>query len=427
MTSLREYLFWKQDALKGHPIKKHLSNIESLFKLEFDQLIKQNEPLLNNLLALSTSKSEFYKQYRGYQRLQDFPIVNKNIIKQHFDAFNIKDRGNRKKFSVSTSGSTGTPFKIYQSKEKKHRNTADTIFFAKKSGFTIGDRLLYLRLWAAYYKKPQILAWMQNIDQLDVEEINDDFLNSFFEKLIGDKQRKGWLAYPSALLKVCNFLDANNYAPLDCNITSIIAMSEPLDEYTKEKTEYYFKCPVVSRYSNVENGIIAQQAKGNSEFDVNWASYHVEVLAMDSDNPATLGEPGRIVITDLYNLATPIIRYDTGDVATLTIGEKGFPKFSNVQGRITDILTNTKNEIVNPFIIYNNLYRYPELDQVQLVQQKDNVYVFKINSQDEFRRETEFISFFKPYLGDDANILIEYVSEIPLLKSGKRKIIVNET
>ncbi|MEC3966140.1 CoF synthetase [Flagellimonas halotolerans] len=427
MINFRSELFWLLDKVKGNVIRDNLKNIEELFDLDYKLLQEQNQPVLGRLLDTAVNHSKFYGTYKGYESLQDFPVVNKSIIKQNFDEITLPESIGGGRFSVSTSGSTGTPFKIYQSEGKRRRNTADTIYFAMKSGFAIGDRLLYLRLWAAYYKKPEILAWIQNVDQLDVEEINDTFLESFFKKLTKDKQRKGWLAYSSAFSKICNYLDKGNYPPLDCNVTSIIAMSESLDLYTREKMEYYFKCPIVSRYSNVENGIIAQQMPNRKEFDINWASYYVELLKIDSDDPADMGELGRIVVTDLFNLATPMIRYDTGDVATMKIGPNGFPEFSLVQGRITDILTNTKGEIISHFIIHTNLYRYPELEQVQLIQRKNKNYLFKVNSTGRFDREGEFIAFFKEYLGEDAHVSVEYVSEIPLLKSGKRKIIVNET
>ncbi|WP_420322289.1 CoF synthetase [Flagellimonas sp.] len=427
MVNFRKRAFWFLDSIKGSPIKNNIRDILSLFDLSFEQLQEKNKTPINRLLKAAVNNTVFYGDYKDFKSLEDFPVVDKHIIKQNFDRIATPESISGKRVSVSTSGSTGTPFKVYQSKEKKDRNTADTIFFASKAGFSIGDRLLYLRLWAAYYKKPAFLAWIQNVNQLDVEEINDTFLDGFFKNILKDKQRKGWLAYPSAFLKVCNFLDKNNYAPLDCNIQSIIAMSEPLDSYVREKMEYYFNCPVVSRYSNVENGIMAQQMPGKEEFTLNWASYHIELLAMDSDEPVAVGEPGRIVVTDLFNIATPMIRYDTGDVAIMRIGDKGYPEFSVVQGRITDLLTNTSNEIVNPFIIYNNLYRYPELEQVQLVQRSNKEYVFKINCGEGFVRENEFVLFFKQYLGKDAEISIEYVSGIPLLKSGKRKIIVNQT
>ena len=56
-------------------------------------------------------------------------------------------------------------------------------------------------------------------------------------------------------------------------------MSEGLSLETKEKLETIFNCPVVSRYSNLENGIIAQQeVHGNGRFLVNTASYLVEIV-----------------------------------------------------------------------------------------------------------------------------------------------------
>tara|TARA_R110002124_G_scaffold109790_2_gene263244 strand:- start:90 stop:716 length:627 start_codon:yes stop_codon:yes gene_type:complete len=207
-------------------------------------------------------------------------------------------------------------------------------------------------------------------------------------------------------------------------------MSEPLSESVASKMEYYFQNPVVSRYSNVENGIIAQQIPKTDYFTINWASYIIEILDMEKDIPAKQGEIGRIVLTDLYNLATPMIRYDTGDVGSFIIEQNlnnGFPMFKSVAGRITDILRNTDGEIVNPFIIYNNLYRYPELDQIQLIQNSNRTYTFRINCTGTFIREKEFLNFFKGFLGQDAIVTVEYVNEIPLLKSGKRKIIVNLT
>nr|WP_299067380.1 AMP-binding protein [uncultured Allomuricauda sp.] len=428
MNSLRNKLFWQLDYLKGNPIKNNLKNIEELSNLSFEELKAKNSNQIRKLLNTVIGKTDFYRPYAGCQKLEDFPVVNKTIIKENFERINIPLGKGDKLHSVSTSGSTGTPFKVFQSSQKKYRNSADTIYFAKKSGFNIGDRLLYLRLWAAYYRKPKFLAWMQNVEQLDVEELNDTFLSKFLRKLTRDKQSKAWLGYPSGFLKICNFLDKNESPPLAGNIKSIIAMSEPLDSHVKDRMEYYFQCPVVSRYSNVENGIIAQQMSNRSGFTINWASYHVEILDMEKDEPAPYGEPGRIVITDLYNFATPMIRYDTGDVGVMNLGNhNGFPEFLSIQGRITDLLTNTKDEIVNPFVVYNNLYKYPELEQVQLVQKSESNYVFKVNSKKVFEREAEFISFFKLYLGEDANISIEYVTEIPLLKSGKRKIIVNES
>jgi phenylacetate-CoA ligase len=43
----------------------------------------------------------------------------------------------------------------------------------------------------------------------------------------------------------------------------------------------------------------------------------------------------------------------------------------------------------------------------------------------DFKRETELIDEFKAYFGHDAVIKVEYVNDVPLLASGKRKKVMN--
>ncbi len=49
-------------------------------------------------------------------------------------------------------------------------------------------------------------------------------------------------------------------------------------------------------------------------FTINWASFYIEIIDFNEDKPVEQGKLSRIIVTDLYNLATPIIRYDTGDL-----------------------------------------------------------------------------------------------------------------
>jgi phenylacetate-CoA ligase len=211
-------------------------------------------------------------------------------------------------------------------------------------------------------------------------------------------------------------------------VKSIIAISETLNDNTRESLEKYFGVPAVSRYSNLENGIIAQQIPGqNGRYLVNGASYHVEILKMDSDEPAEEGEPGRIVVTDLFNYAMPMIRYDTGDIGSM-VHDENFPwrkYLTHVEGRRLDLLYDTDGNLVSSYIVYKNMWQYTEIEQYQLIQEDKKRYTIKINCREPFTREQQLIGEFKSYLGQDADFRIEYVTEIPLLSSGKRKKIVN--
>lgn len=50
---------------------------------------------------------------------------------------------------------------------------------------------------------------------------------------------------------------------------------------------------------------------------INSANYLAELLKIDSDEPAETGETDRVVGSDYYNLATPLLSYDSGERAGL--------------------------------------------------------------------------------------------------------------
>jgi phenylacetate-CoA ligase len=67
------------------------------------------------------------------------------------------------------------------------------------------------------------------------------------------------------------------------------------------------------------------------------------------------------------------------------------------------------------------------VQQFQCVQKSRGIYeVHILPSENEPVSEPEITVNLKKYLGEDASIRFKYVTGIPLLASGKRKIVVNE-
>ncbi|WP_142786015.1 CoF synthetase [Changchengzhania lutea] len=426
LERLRYFSFWSMDYLRGSKIKKSLNNID--YHIEHYHTKKaqvQRSINLNNLLNHATQTTDFYKEFGGFKSLTDFPIIDKNSLQKYPDDFKSNVFKNKKTKIVSTSGSTGAALFVEHDKGKIIRNTADTIYFSQKAGFKIGYRLLYLRHWNPYYKKGKLQTWFQNILPVEVLNMQDAKLLKLIKYLKTDCSTKGFIGYASGFEQLCQFLDEKKMLPLQVNVKSIIAMSEHLNYYTKAKMGYYFSAPVVSRYSNMENGILAQQNIGEStNFEINWASYFIEVLDFKNDNHVVAGQPGRIVITDLFNYCTPIIRYDTGDIGLLDATSSP-PAFKSIEGRKTDVIYNTRGEMVSSFIMIN-ANKFHGIKQCQLVQTAIKTYLLKLNTKDTFHEENQVLTEFKKYLGSDANLSIQYVDEIPLLASGKRKATLNK-
>jgi len=425
---VRKLAFWTKDYLKGGCTKKHFGEIEDILNnyssIGAQEIRKKN---LSNLLNHAAKNTEFYSGYRNFSSLSDFPVVNKNIIRKRFEDFIAKQGYRKPTYKVQTSGSTGTPFYVYQDRRKRTRNTADTIFFGKKGGYELGQPLYYIRRWGSKYKKSLLLQWVQNIRPVEVASFSNEYLTSLLKKVSKHKKNIAFLGYASAYRDLCDFL-ANSDIRLNARVSSIIAMSEALSQKTKKDMESFFGIPIVSRYSNMENGIIAQQFQGlGDDFHINWASYFVEILEIDSDRPTKNGELGRVVVTDLFNYCTTMIRYDTGDLAIMDTNNSYFnsaPVLKKIEGRKMDVLFDTSGRPISPFVA-GELEYFNGIRQYQVIQEDAKLYKIVLNVDDFFAAEHQVTEKMRTYLGNDAEIKFEYVNEIPRLASGKRKQTIN--
>jgi len=422
----RQNIFWTIDVLKGNPVKNHYIDIKNIVENPSSVLsISKKEEYLNQIMEHAVNTTEFYKKNKGYNSILDFPIINKNLIRDNFDAFCSSNFETGNTITNSTSGSTGAPFSFRSDKNKRRRNTADTLYFAKRSGYELGQRIIHIKIWSESQEyKLFSKFWLKNIYPQSVFNLTNKDIDKLIESIKNDSSKISIIGYASALEKICKYLDSIDSKPLNCNVVSIIAISEAVNPYTKEATKKYFGVSCVSRYSNNENGILAQEDVINNEgFVMNQASYYIELFDLNKDVLVEKGKLGRIVVTDLHNYAMPFIRYDTGDLGILKNDHNDVPYLSRVNGRKLDAIYDTSGNVVPSHLSYK-LCKYGEYKQFQLVQNGEKSYLIKLNT-DEKVDEDAIIKEYRTYFGQNAIITIKYVNEIPLLASGKRQEVLN--
>lgn len=423
---IREKGFWLQDALQGGIVRKHYLDIKR--QLE-DKDAYCNEQALESLLKHAMKTTEYYNQFGEKIKFEDFPIIDKNFIKANYDKLISKQYRDKKNHKMSTSGSTGTPFTIIQDTSKRKRVLAELIYFGEKAGYVIGDRYIFTRIWTEKNRKSKLELMKQNLVECDLAKLDNENLGRLTKLLKGDKKIKYILGYANTLDVLSKYVDQKGEDPDDFNLKIIISGSEKLEVNTKERLKRVFGCNVVSRYSNQENGILAQQCIEADEFHLNTASYYFEFLKLDSDEPAQIGELARIVVTDLYNYAFPIIRYDTGDICTLKQQQEckwQAPVIYQIEGRRVDLIYNVEDCLISPHLVTNNFWRYSKLKQYQFIQEDKAKYKVKVNGAEGKYSDEEIINTVVSIVGEGADISIEHVTQIPILKSGKyKKIICN--
>lgn len=430
LNFVRHTSFWLLDGLKKGQIKNQLNEIRRCVEHpNSEAAIQIKDNYLGRLLVHAVKTTPYYSNLSPLSTISDFPVIRKTTIQNNFEFFKSSDFIDKPNFKVSTSGSTGVPFFLFQDLGKRNRNRADVIYFSQKANFNVGNRLYELEVWRGHNKKGKFKSWLQNVGQFDISRLTDERIETFLGLLKSDRQStKTLLGFASAYEMIAQYLEKNRIILNNLDITSAIANAEYLNPYTKTTLGKHLNTVVLSRYSSEEVGIIAQQTISSPErFVINNASYHIELLKLEDETPAELGEFGRIVVTDLFNYAMPIIRYDTGDIAQFGLSKEGVMEFVKIEGRQMDLIHDSKGKLISSFVIYTKFYNYYHLlKQYQFIQQGKKEYEVKLNLHDaNFKFEKELIEDIKSDFGDDAQVTITYVDEIPALASGKRRKVIN--
>lgn len=405
-TDMREKFFEEHPDIYSH-------------YLEIKNTNARKEGNLTN--AFEAIKKYAIEHSRFYAEHPNFPVMTKMDYIENFDSIISDEIFDRPIHISSTSGSTGIPFSVEQDYNKRMRNIADLKVFGEYANYMSHEKMLQLR---AYHGKflDRSIDEKENIWRFDISDLSDRNIEEFFN-FINEWRPRIIFGYTSTLDVLCDYAEAHNKCIPD-SVVSILVGAETLTDCIANKITKVFDCPLYDRYSNMEMGIYAQREYGKTNFRVNNASYYLEVLKLDMDEPADVGEVGRIVFTDLYNHRFPMIRYDTGDVGIYCFNGKEI-ELKEVYGRMRDCVYDTKGNMLSPGKISVTMWGEPGVKQWQFIQKSQNDYIIYLNLQSGKGIDC-ILNNYKNILGHDANIIIELVDEIPVLSSSKRRSVICE-
>jgi phenylacetate-CoA ligase len=149
---------------------------------------------------------------------------------------------------------------------------------------------------------------------------------------------------PSYALLLAQLIKAEDLDPRqDFNIRIMLLGAEPHSEETRRRIEEIYGAKAYNSYglSEVNGPGVAFECVFQEGMHL-WEDYYIlEILNPQTLSPTPPGEVGEIVLTTIYRDATPLIRYRTGDLASLL--EEPCPcgrthrRISRIQGRTDDM------------------------------------------------------------------------------------------
>lgn len=420
---LRNWGFWASDLLKGSPIRKQCGDIDALLESG-----AESPERLEAILQHAVQTTPFYADCRGYGSLQDFPIINKAVVRAQQDQFMSSAYRNTRLHVMHTSGSTGNPLTIYQDWDKRNRVLAEMICFGRRVGYHVGDRYVFTRVWNEHNRKSWLRAFSENAIMFDISLMDERQMGTLRDLLIQDRRIGCLIGYPSTLEFLAKYLEQRGDKPESFHLRTVISISERMSEEIRASLRERLGCNVVARYSNQENGVFAQQCPGGDEFHLNTASFVFEFLKLDEDQPAQPDEEARLVVTDLFNRAMPLIRYDTGDVvlrqSTVTCGWQS-ATLGDIRGRREDLIYDTQDRLVSPAAVSVHLWGFTQLKQFQFIQEAKGTYRLVLNGAKGIYQDAAFIEKLRIFLGEDAVVSVVHMDHIPSLPSGKFALIIS--
>lgn len=229
--------------------------------------------------------------------------------------------------------------------------------------------------------------------------------------------------YPSAIYLIARyFLEHNIRLPNPPRV--VVTGAETLLSHQREVIKKAFDSDVADQYGASEQcGNISECENHAYHVDMEFGA--VEFLPMDGMPPNIR----RIVCTGFHNMAMPLIRYNIGDIATMSDEEcscgRKAPIIEKIDGRIESyIITPDGRQLGRLDFLFKNSCNIEEAQLVQKTISTVNVRVVRLPAYN-VSDEKSLIEDMRIYLGHQIDIKIEYIDAIPREANGKFRQIVS--
>jgi len=367
------------------------------------------------------------------QDLLSIPMLRREDVQQNAEGMLSAPHNDDHLINDQTGGSTGAPIIFSYDLDRRDSRQACTARHDEWAGYRPGDKKALL--WGAVRDLDQLRRWKGRALNLvknrtlilDASSISEEAMAGFADS-ISKFRPSVVLAYANVAALFARFLLDN-----DIRIPrprSVITSAELLTEDNRRLVENAFGCKVYNRYGCREFAVIASECGQGRGMHVAAETFHIEFVAKGKH--AGAGERGKILVTDLMNYAMPFIRYEIGDVGAPLEGPcpcgRGLPLMEIEGGRTTEFIMSTRGELVSGVALATYaITRIGGVKQVQILQDSREHIVLKLVKGPGFAAssEQELTERFKKFLGEDMNIEIVTVQEIPPSPSGKRQFSIS--
>ena len=431
------------DLALGTSVMKYYRQLDQTQWLSHEKLKEMQNAKLQKLTRHAYTNVPYYnslfnsldllpEDISTQEDLVKLPILTKQIITSNFEGLKAKDFRRYHPILNKTGGSTGKPLQYYITKDLASINWAGMFrgwewakYNLGNKRITIGGSSLLPDDKISLFNK--IRGALERNLPLTGAHLTEEILESHVNTIIGYKP-EFFYGYSSAIYVLADY--CKQMGVDDIQPKAVFTTAEMLLPHYRFLIEKQFQCEVYDQYGSNDGGIQALECEYHNGFHITTEKAIVEIVD-DKDNLVEPGQTGRIIVTDLHNYAMPFIRYENGDMGTLSTEQcpcgRGLPLLKSLEGRTSDILKFSNGvSISGPAVTL--IFKDCDVKQYQLVQTDHNelsVNIIKGNNYSQ-NDENHFISILKHHAGKEISISVNYCENIPKTKAGKHRFIIKE-
>jgi phenylacetate-CoA ligase len=338
-------------------------------------------------------------------------------------------------YMVSTSGSTGIPVRIFKDRRLLSISMVMSIFMNKLIGLYLGIKIKPKTLLSIFVETPDSLEGIGptekkklpsfcfkhslDINALDPPQTHIEKLNSFKPDTV--------FTYPSIFRNMVTYAEHHN---LSLHQPALLVVSgELLDKHTRKIIKRGFKGELLNWYITTECSTIASECKCHAGMHIKDNTAILELLK--DGKPVSPGEVGEVVITNLWNKATPIIRYsglkDIGRISPVPCKcKQKTPLLEVLEGRITDSVVLNDGDKLHPFSLTLALEHIQGIISFQIIQETLNTINVLIVAENKGTSQlAEAVrDSLQTVICNRADISTCFVDDIPHLSNGQSHRVV---
>lgn len=418
--------YWRFRKVFSDNKSLSLSELEKIQRDKFSEFVQD-----------AINSSAFYRElYRGIDdagnidNIANLPIVTKEMLREKIQQVHTISKHDG--IVSKTGGTTGKSLEVLFTKSDMQERFAMLDHFRGSFGYELGKKTAWFSgknlLDQSDIRKQRFWKtdWKHQVRYYSTFHIKDEYLSHYLKNLLEFKP-EFMVGFPSSMISLAQYGAKHHIVFPGGIIKAIFPTAETITDEVRQTLENYFRAPVYDQYASSEGApFIVECAQRKLHLELQSGVFEV---VDDFGRPA---QSGKMLVTSFTTHGTPLIRYDIGDGITLSSQEcpcgNHNPVVAEISGRIDDFVYSPENGKINLGNVSNTLKDTKGIVSFQVIQDHldaIDILVIKDDMIYDDSIEKIFLKNWRHRVGDKMTIKLRYVSEIPVEKSGKFRMVKN--